>query len=101
MSRRLLLHEELCNVLGSRNVYFKPPESNKIQYPCIMYSLADIPITHADNANYLAQHQYQIIVIDPDPDSPVVDRMSYFPNTRFDRHYADEHLNYYVFTKNY
>lgn len=88
-------------MLGSRNVYFKPPESIKIQYPCIMYSLYNIPIAHADDANYLAQHQYQIIVIDPNPDSPIVYRMSYFPHTRFDRHYSDEHLNYYVFITNY
>ena len=38
MDRRLQLHEELCSVLGSRNVYFQPPETIKLTYPCIIYS---------------------------------------------------------------
>ena len=32
MDRRLKLHEELCDILGSRNVYFQPPETVKMKY---------------------------------------------------------------------
>ena len=32
------LHELLVSVLGSRNVYFQPPESIRMQYPAIVYA---------------------------------------------------------------
>jgi hypothetical protein len=39
MASRLELHEELCAVLGSRNVYFMTPESVKMNYDAIRYAL--------------------------------------------------------------
>lgn len=44
-----LLLEEL---LESRNVYFQPPESVKMNYPAIVYALEDIENAHADNGVY-------------------------------------------------
>ena len=43
--RRLELHEILCTILGSRNVYFQPPESIKMNYPAIVYGLDDMQTT--------------------------------------------------------
>ena len=37
MKTRYELHEFLCEILGSRNVYFQPPESVKMKYPAIVY----------------------------------------------------------------
>jgi len=34
-NRRIQLHEILCDVLGTRNVYFQPPESVDMNYPAI------------------------------------------------------------------
>lgn len=101
MGRRLDLHEELCKLLGSRNVYNQPPKSIQLEYPCIFYSLDNMPIFHADDTNYVATRQYQIIVVDPNPDSELIDKMAYFPNTRFDRYYVSDNLNHFVFTTYY
>lgn len=98
MSTRLDLHELLCDCLGSRNVYFQPPESIKMQYPAIVYSRDDIENDHANNGTYIQSTVYNIIVIDPDPDSEVVQKVSKLPMCMFDRHYAADNLNHDSFT---
>lgn len=98
MSTRLDLHELLCDCLGSRNVYFQPPESIKMQYPAIVYSRDDIENDHANNGTYIQSTAYNIIVIDPDPDSEAVQKVSKLPMCTFDRHYAADNLNHDSFT---
>lgn len=98
MVNRPLLHAELVKILGSENVYFQPPESLKIKYPAIIYSRNRIDNNFADDNVYQQNHGYTVIVIDKDPDSEIVDRMSKFPMTRFDRHYVADNLNHDSFT---
>ena len=98
MSTRLELHEILCDCLGSRNVYFQPPESIKMQYPAIVYSRDDIENEHANNGVYMQSTAYNVIVIDADPDSKVVSKVSKLPQCTFDRHYAADNLNHDSFT---
>ena len=66
--RRLELHELLAELLGSRNVYYQPPESVRMKYPAIKYSRDDIQNTFANNNVYMQQYAYEITVIDEDPD---------------------------------
>lgn len=98
MKNRPLLHEELVKILGSENVYFQPPESLKLKYPAIIYSRNRIDNSFADDSVYQQNHGYTVIVVDKDPDSLIVDRMSKYPMTRFDRHYVADNLNHDVFT---
>lgn len=98
MASRLELHEVLCSILGTRNVYFQPPASIKMKYPAIKYSRADINNRFANN-NVYAQHiAYQVIVIDANPDSEFVEKVSKLPLCSFDRHYTSDNLNHDVFT---
>lgn len=98
MPSRLELHEIFCDILGSRNVYYQPPESVKMQYPAIVYSRANIDNSFADNDVYRQSHVYNLTVIDYDPDSEIVSAVSKLPRCRFDRHYAYNNLNHDVFT---
>ena len=98
MASRLELQTELEEILGSRNVYFQPPESVKMKYPAIRYSLSNIENTHADNRTYKQSKAYELILIDPDPDSEYADKLSQLPYCRFDRFYPADNLNHYVFT---
>lgn len=98
MASRLELHEILCGILGSRNVYFQPPASVKMQYPAIVYSRSNLENTHADNAVYLQKPCYELVVIDKNPDSVYVEQVSTLPLCRFDRHYTADNLNHDVFT---
>lgn len=101
MANRLDLHETLCNILGSRNVYFQPPESVKMQYPAIKYSLSNVKNNHANDKVYTQSHSYQIIVIDKSPDSIISEKISQLPYCKFDRSYASDGLNHYVYTLYY
>lgn len=101
MERRIELHEILCKILGSRNVYYQPPESVRMNYPAIVYSRDDIPNTFADNITYKQSHIYQVTVIDTDPDSKIASRVSQLPMCRFNRHFEAENLNHDVFTITY
>lgn len=101
MGSRLDLQNLLEFILGSRNVYYQPPESVKIKYPAIIYRRNDIDNNFADDIVYMQNHTYQIIVIDADPDSEIVDRVSKLPMCRYDRHYTSDNLNHYIFILNY
>ena len=50
--RRLDLHEILVDALGSGNVYFQPPASLKMVYPCIRYNRATADAKFANNGLY-------------------------------------------------
>ena len=97
MDHRLELHETLCDVLGSRNVYFQPPESVRMQYPCIVYRLYDIDNNHGDNLPYLQFFGYEVTLIHKDPDNTVAEALSRLPSCRFNRFFTSENLNHYVF----
>ena len=95
--RRLELHELLAELLGSRNVYYQPPESVRMKYPAIKYSRDDIQNTFANNNVYMQQYAYEITVIDEDPDSEIVDKISKLPTARFERHYTSDNLNHDIY----
>ena len=98
MHNRLDLHELLCEVLGSRNVYYSPPATIRMKYPAIVYSRSDIDNKFANDSVYKQSHVYSITVIDDDPDSEIVERMSLIPRCKFDRHFVSDNLNHDTFT---
>lgn len=101
-SRRIELHQELKTLLGSNNVYFQPPESIAMQYPAIIYERSDIKNVHADDSVYTSTCVYRIIVVDYDPTSEIVDRLSKkYPKIKYIRHYVSEKLNHDVFSLYY
>lgn len=101
MGRRLELHEMLCEALGSRNVYFQPPESMKLSYPAIIYNRQNRDVTPADNLSYIGEWVYQVVVVDKNPDSPIVDRVADLPLTRYVRSFKSDNLNHDVFLITY
>ena len=99
MASRLELHEELCKLLGTRYVYFQPPENVKMYYPCIVYSVVSISQIRADNRIYKGNTRYQLTVIDRDPDSMIYDKIMHrFEMCSFDRAYAVDNLYHNVLT---
>lgn len=102
MVSRLNLHAEFISLLASirqpQNVYFQPPESILLKYPCILYKRSSGVTTYADNKPYTFEEGYEVTVIDPNPDSPIVRTMAmHFPKCRFNRHYTSDNLNHDVF----
>lgn len=95
---RIDLQSKLEEILGSRNVYFQPPESIKMNYPAIVYSRSNMKNDYADNKVYMHSRVYTITVIDKDPDSEVVEKIAEFPHCKFNRHFKSGNLNHDVFT---
>lgn len=98
MASRLQLQTLLEELLGSHEAYFQPPASVFMSYPAIVYSLYDIQNTYANNGVYTQDTAYQVTVIDEDPDSEIVKKISKLPRCSFDRAYRSDNLNHTVFT---
>jgi len=94
---RVELQNIFEDILGSRNVYFQPPENLRLQYPCIIYNLMDMDVQRADNGVYKLNHRYSVTVIDEDPDSEIKEKVITLPYARYDRWYAADDLNHWVF----
>lgn len=101
MGNREELQTLLEEVLGSRNVYFQPPSNIHMKYPAIVYSRSRIANTHANDDVYKQSFSYEVTVIDSNPDSEIVAKMSLLPMCRHDRHFKSDNLNHDVFTINY
>ena len=72
---REALQLKLEDILGSRNVYFAPPESVKLKYPCFVYGYQRFFGRHADDKTYISVPHYEVTYISKDPDSGMIDRM--------------------------
>lgn len=98
MASRLDLHEILCDILGSSNVYYDPPASVQMKYDAIRYSRSRIRNTHANNNVYKQDDSYEVIAIYRDPDSNLPRKLSRLPMCSHDRHYVADNLHHDVFT---
>lgn len=97
MRTRTELSVKLREILGSDNVYFQPPSSKKMSYPCIRYELNDIPTGRGDNIHYKTDTFYKVTYIDASPTSNVVKKLMELPDCSFDRFYYADNLNHYVY----
>jgi len=96
--RRLLLHEKLKELIGNDNVYFQPPESLKMQYPCIRYKRSSGNSFAADNIKYVRRITYELMVISKDPEETAVFTIpEAFEYCDEGRHYTANNLNHDVF----
>jgi hypothetical protein len=99
MANRLDLQAELEEILESPNVYFQPPASIFMKYRCIRYSRSGYDVKHANNKIYNNTRRYDGVVIDPDPDSDIPDKMlNHFQMCSFGSAYTADNLNHFPFT---
>lgn len=98
MGTRLELQSKLEELLGSRQVYYQPPESVKMEYPAIVYSKSNIRTTNANDAKYSKINRYDITVISKKPEDPVLDKLLGLQYCSYDRHYESDNLNHDTFS---
>lgn len=101
MGSRVALHNILVSILGTTNVYFQPPASFQMSYPCIVYNFSKLKTKFASNKPYNHKKQYSITVIDQNPDTLIPDKVAELPECLFDRTFQTDQLNHYVFTITY
>lgn len=97
MAPRPELQELLKAILGSDQVYFQPPPSVQMDYPCIVYSRDTTRAKHADDFPYKRDKRYLVTVIDRNPDSEIPDKLAELPLCIHDRFYTADDLNHDVF----
>ena len=99
MKSRLELHEKLCNILGSSNVYYDPPESIKLKYPCIIYHQSSGDHVYSGNKTYLYTKSYEITTIGKKADDNILERIvSEFEMIRHGSTYTADNLYHNTFT---
>lgn len=101
MASRLELQSKLEELLGTRNVYYQPPESIKIRYPAIVYFKNNVVNRYANDGRYLKKNRYEIIVISKKPDESVIDKIMDLPYCSYDRSYKSDNLYHDVLILNY
>ena len=101
MASRLELHEVLCTLLGSRHVYYQSPETVKMNYDAIQYSLDGINTEYANDKKYAQMKRYNVILITRLPDPEVLDKILELPYSSLGKPYTADNLNHYPITLYY
>lgn len=89
------LSEKLHNICD--NVYFQPPESMELTFPCIIYKRRTGDTIYADNRPYRFEYCYTVTVIDSNPDSTIPDQLAMFPMCKMDRVFSSDNLYHTTF----
>ena len=100
---RLVLHDKFIDILGTRGqaisrVYFQPPATVKMEYPCIIYGRSNRRDFFSNDRLYLGMNRYTVTIVDKNPDSLIPDKVRELPYCAFSAHYAADGLNHDVFT---
>lgn len=96
--KRLILHRKLLAIEGPKAVYYQPPPTVKMVYPCIRYTRSRIIFRYANGRPYKEELAYQLIVIDTNPDSNIVSQVASLPYCRHESHYTADGLHHDAFT---
>lgn len=93
MGSRLELHNELLKFVD--NAYFQPPSGMNLSYPCIVYHKSGKNRENANNGIYLSLQQYQLTLIEKQPDSDLADRIEeHFTHCGISQYYTVDNLNH-------
>lgn len=95
--RRKELQTLLETMLGSRNVYFQPPENFKMKYDCIVYKKDPERSRHADNRVYTKLPRWQITVMTQSPIAPIIQEISELPTCRHEQSFVRDNLYHNIY----
>lgn len=103
MKSREELQEKLEEALGSKYVYFQPPDGFQMYHGNrIVYSREKISFDKADNIKYRGYVRYSVILISKDPDWPLfLEFPTLFRFCDHERGYKSDNLNHEVYTLYY
>lgn len=98
MNNRLKLHEKLRKLIGSSNVYFQPPASVQLSYPCVIYRIGEGDARHADGMVYSYTNSYEILFIFKKPSVSIIEEaLAELPMCKMTSAYVKDNLNHYAF----
>lgn len=102
---RLFIHNELVKVLtrthpdAEKRVFFNPDSNTKLAYPCIIYKEQTYNARRADNLRYFSSIEYQITIIDRDPDTSIHENiLDHFEHSRYSNNFRSDNLIHHILT---
>lgn len=96
-----MLHDLLVGVLGTTNVYYQPPPTVKMKYPCIVYNREGSDTLRANNTLYRHKKRYQLTYIDQTSNETVTDELERLQYCSFDGKSVVENLYHSYLTLYY
>lgn len=95
-ARRQILRDKFRTICP--NVYFSPPESIKMTYPCIRYKKYNGFVSYADNVKYRNLTAYEVMILSTDPDEPLNEAlMDNFDYVTFNTRYVSDGIQHDVY----
>ena len=85
-------------ILGSDNVYYQSPSSEKMNYPAIKFSRSNVKDVNANNKAFIRLTKYTVTLMDRDPDSVFISEILKLSGCKHDRHYVVNNLHHDTFT---
>lgn len=102
MNDRIELKNKLESISGVKAIYFQPPSTVKLKYPCIIYNRSGGRTIFSDDYPYLFRTRYLVTVIDKDPDSKIPDIIAKsFQMCIAETPYTADNLNHFPFSLYY
>lgn len=103
MSRpRIEAHQALVGAMElagyTSHVYYQPPESIKLVYPCIVYNREKFDTRYSNNKVYKDMTRYTVTVMDKNAESPLADVLRDLQYCEMDREFTSENIHHFVFT---
>ena len=96
------LLEDIMNFSGYvPHVYYQPPESIKLTYPCIVYNRSTFYTRYANNHIYNDMAQYTVTLMDKDPESSLVQALRDLEYCEMANEFTSENIHHFVFTLYY
>lgn len=94
------LIDKLTELVDTGKVYFQPPASIKLEYPCFVFHRTDAYQSYANDSNYVFMPSYRVTYInrsEPDPEmiKKVKDAFRY---CRYTGHGIIDNLHHDYFT---
>lgn len=82
---------------AKKHVFFQPPETIKMVYPCIVYGLSSGSTKFADNNPYNHRKRYTVTVITKDPDSVIPDKIAMLATCVLSTHFTVNNLHHFAY----
>lgn len=97
MDNRLELQNKLETLVGGR-VYFQPPASVNLIYPCAICNLAAGYSRRADDTTYTYTNRFDVMLIFKYPNFKIIEEvLKTFPMCSISRVYIVDNLYHYAF----
>ena len=98
MLRRLEVHAKiLAAVPPNVPIIFRPSQTHRLTYPCVVYNLVDLPVSRANDSVYVMAEVYEVSVLSNLPGVVWSTALLSIPGTSFLRNFTHDDVVHDIF----